>query len=194
MADLIPLFCKPVYVNHVPQLNFDISNVEWIQNYTNFTSKSRNILPEIANVETIQLIYQTLSEYFYGLLGVNESTELYITESWLNKNTSGQHHHRHWHPNSIISAVICLSAVEDSGALTFITSAYETMEFEVAHANVYNSKSWSCNLKPNDIVLFPSSVEHLVEKNNSQAERITLSFNTFVKGKINTLPYTSLVI
>ncbi len=194
MADLIPLFCKPVYVNHVPQLNFDISNVEWIQNYTNFTSKSRNILPEIANVETIQLIYQTLSEYFYGLLGVNESTELYITESWLNKNTSGQHHHRHWHPNSIISAVICLSAVEDSGALTFITSAYETMEFEVAHANVYNSKSWSCNLKPNDIVLFPSSVEHLVEKNNSQTERITLSFNTFVKGKINTLPYTSLVI
>lgn len=192
MADLIPLFSKPVYVANNSNLKFDISAVEWIQNYTNFTSKNRNILPSIADANTIGHLQQAIADFFYGVLGVQQSTEIYITESWLNKNLPGEHHHRHWHPNSIISAVVCLSATEDTGALTFITSAYESIEFETTQANVYNSKSWSIKLKPNDIVLFPSSVEHLVERNSSDTERITLSFNTFVKGNINNLPYTAL--
>lgn len=192
MPEVVPLFSKPVFLYNIDNLKFDLTQVEWIENYGNFTSKSKDVIPTITTKDVEGKILECLYEYFYNIQGVKSTTQIYITESWLNKTEPGQYHHRHWHPNSIISGVICISNEGNSGALTFITSNYDTLEFETSHANVYNSKSWSYTPKTNDIILFPSSVEHLVEKNISEHSRITLSFNTFVSGKINSLPFTSL--
>lgn len=194
MPEVVPLFSKPVFLSNVDSLQFDLASVEWIENYGNFTSKSKNILLEIASNEVIQKILDCVHDYFYGIQCVTQSSQIKITESWLNKTEPGQYHHRHWHPNSIVSGVVCISNEGNSGALTFITSNYDTLEFETTGANIYNSKSWSYVPKTNDVILFPSSVEHLVEKNTSEHSRITLSFNTFVSGKINSLPFTSLNI
>jgi uncharacterized protein (TIGR02466 family) len=180
MPEVVPLFSKPVFLSNIDSLSFDLTSVEWIENYGNFTSESKNVLEKIATKDVTEKILDCLYDYFYGIQGVNQSTQIHITESWLNKTEPGQYHHRHWHPNSIISGVVCISNEGNSGALTFITSNYDTLEFETSHANVYNSKSWSYTPKTNDVILFPSSVEHLVEKNNSEFARITLSFNTFV--------------
>ena len=194
MSEVVPLFSKPVFLSNIDSLKFDLTSVEWIENYGNFTSKSKNILAEIASKEVIEQIINCLYDYFYGIQCVAQSSQIYITESWLNKTEPGQYHHRHWHPNSIVSGVVCIANEGNAGALTFITSTYDTLEFETTNANIYNSKSWSYVPKTNDVILFPSSVEHLVEKNNSEHSRITLSFNTFVSGKINSLPFTSLNI
>lgn len=194
MPEVVPLFSKPVFISNVESLQFDLSSVEWIENYGNYTSKSKNIIAEIASEEVIEKILNCLYDYFYGIQCVTQSSQINITESWLNKTEPGQYHHRHWHPNSILSGVVCISNEGNSGALTFITSNYDTLEFETTSANIYNSKSWSYVPKANDVILFPSSVEHLVEKNTSEYPRITLSFNTFVSGKINSLPFTSLHI
>lgn len=192
MPEVVPLFSKPVFLYNIENLKFDLTQVEWIENYGNFTSKSKDVISTITTKDVEEKILECLYEYFYNIQGVKSTTQIFITESWLNKTEPGQYHHRHWHPNSIISGVICISNEGNSGALTFITSNYDTLEFETSHANVYNSKSWSYTPKTNDIILFPSSVEHLVEKNISEHSRITLSFNTFVSGKINSLPFTSL--
>lgn len=194
MSEIIPLFSKPVFVHNLDRLDFDLSSVEWIANYGNFTSKSKNILTDVASKETTNKIQDCLMDYFHGILQVKEQTNIYITESWLNKTEPGQFHHRHWHPNSIISGVVCLSNQENSGALTFITGTYDTIELEISQANLFNSKQWSYVPKVNDIILFPSSLEHLVEKNTSDFSRITLSFNTFVSGQLNSLPFTTLKI
>ena len=108
----------------------------------------------------------------------------YVTESWFNKTEKGQSHHRHWHPNSILSGVVTLSGDADSGHLKLITSQYDTLEFQVVDASIYNSKSWTFQSTAGNIIIFPSNVEHLVEPYHGSEPRITLSFNTFVKGKI----------
>ena len=49
---------------------------------------------------------------------------------------------------------------------------------------MYNSTSWKFNVETNDLVLFPSSLEHSVEKKKGSNLRISLAFNVFIKGNI----------
>jgi hypothetical protein len=53
--------------------------------------------------------------------------------------------------------------------------------------NLYNCKSWSYTPKTNDICLFPSTVMHSADPNESDEERWCLAFNVFVRGDIGSL-------
>jgi uncharacterized protein (TIGR02466 family) len=193
--EVYPLFSNPIMhlKSELPVLDF--STVKWGQNYTNKISISQDILnlPEFAELKKI--CTNGLKEYFYGLMNVVDDTEIYITESWLNMTVQGEVHHRHWHPNSIVSGVLFLQTDLDAGGeIMFITNKYETLEFDVNGANLYNSKSWSLPPLPGSMVLFPSSQEHLVEQYKGNTPRISLSFNSFVKGSINKQGLTKLEI
>ena len=51
--------------------------------------------------------------------------------------------------------------------------------------NIWNSGTWSFNTNHNMLILFPSWLEHGVEQNEkATTNRISLAFNTFVKGTI----------
>jgi quercetin dioxygenase-like cupin family protein len=45
-----------------------------------------------------------------------------------------------------------------------------------------NSDSWWFNVKPGGIVAFPSNLTHRVENVEADETRISIAFNTFVKG------------
>lgn len=122
-------------------------------------------------------------------------TEIYITESWFNKTDKDQVHHRHWHPNSIVSAIVYIDTeIGQGGETMFITSSYNTIEYDIQQPNLYNSKSWSLPPIPGQMLLFPSDTEHLVETYRGETPRISLSFNTFVKGNISKQALTHLSI
>jgi uncharacterized protein (TIGR02466 family) len=192
--ELLPLFSRPVFKSTINKIDVDLSSIKWARNYNNWISESQDVLNLEPFKEISVEICNKVADYFYGIMRVSQETELYITESWVNKTEKGQTHHRHWHPNSILSGVVTLAGNPDSGRLKFITSYFDTLEFEVTESNLYNSKSWSIPSVPGNIVIFPSNLEHLVEEYHSDEPRITLSFNTFVKGKINDLPLTRLKI
>ena len=50
--------------------------------------------------------------------------------------------------------------------------------------NFYNSESWWIPVKTGDLVVFPSNFAHSVANTESKNTRISLSFNTFLKGII----------
>jgi uncharacterized protein (TIGR02466 family) len=191
---LWPLFSKPVFKTFVDTATVDLSSVKWGRNYQNFISASQNILNEPGFETLAENVYSGLAEYFYGVMAAKDDVEIYITESWLNKTEKGQSHHRHWHPNSLISGVLYLDSEGDTGRIRFITSQYDTIEYSMADSNLYNSRSWSITPEPGSMLLFPSSVEHLVDEYQSDTPRISLSFNTFVRGNINSDPLTRLSI
>jgi uncharacterized protein (TIGR02466 family) len=192
--ELIPLFSKPILTSKITGVDVDLSSVKWARNYQNWISESQNILSTEPFKNMLDEIGNKLADYFYGVMRVSADTEIYITESWLNKTEAGQSHHRHWHPNSILSGVVTLSGDANSGHLKLVTSQYDTLEFQVVDASIYNSKSWTFQSTAGNIIIFPSNVEHLVEPYHGSEPRITLSFNTFVKGKINGLPLTQLYL
>jgi uncharacterized protein (TIGR02466 family) len=194
-TELIPLFSKPIYICNIEDYTkLDTDHIIWCKNYNNWISESQNILGQPEFSTLAQKIGERISDYFYGVMGADDNIEIFFTESWLNKTESGQSHHRHWHPNSILSGVFYLENDDDAGAIRFITAQYETLEFKTKYSNIYNSKSWSYTPKAGNLVIFPSSVEHLVEEYKGSNPRISLSFNTFVRGNLNDLPLTRLSI
>jgi hypothetical protein len=47
-----------------------------------------------------------LQRLFRTIICPKNNIELYITQSWLNYTEENQYHHRHEHPNSVVSGVL----------------------------------------------------------------------------------------
>jgi len=194
---IVPLFANPVFsVNLLGRYNQDnliteIANTSWSENHSNSMSSNTDWL-DGKEIKTI--IEAELNYYFYEVLQVVPDTEIYITESWANKSTPNEQHHRHNHPNSIVSGVCYVDNDEYTGNIVFNTSQYSQIEFQVKESNIYNSKTWSFAPMIGTLILFPSSLEHSVTKNLSKKDRISISFNTFIKGTISKTPLASLKI
>lgn len=115
--------------------------------------------------------------------------------SWFNINEPGSHHHRHYHPNSIISGVIFVTNPENSGKLLFNSPNQRDILLAPKKGATGTKFSDGIFLPAQDvgcISLFPSWLEHTVTKNLSNENRLTIAFNVFVKGHIgssHTLTY-----
>jgi uncharacterized protein (TIGR02466 family) len=193
--EVYPLFAKTIVRTQVDLEGTDLSKIEWVQNYQNNISTSQAVLDDPQFIKLRKECMKGINDYFHGVMKVSEDTEIYITESWFNKTNKGQTHHRHWHPNSTLSAIVFMSGESNKGGNTsFITSQYDTLEFDITEANLYNSKSWSVDPAVGTMLIFPSSVEHLVQPYDGDEPRISLSFNTFVRGKLNQQTLTRLEV
>jgi len=189
-----PLFSQPLYEGRIDIDSVNLDNIVWAENYSNFISTSTDVLemPEFSILK--EQVMLSLQDYFYDILSIKKQTEIYITESWLNKSLRDQMHHRHWHPNSVYSGIVILQANKDTGLLNFITGQYQTLEYEIETPNLFNAKTMSFCPEPGTILIFPSNLEHLVTPNESNLSRISLSFNTFFRGIVNNNPISYLKI
>ena len=100
----------------------------------------------------------------------------------------GQGHHNHKHSNSVISGVFFIDGNEDN-PITFHRDDSRAFfggnfEYNIEEYNILNSRTWVMPNKKNHLLLFPSTISHSVNSNNTNKERISLSFNTFIKGNI----------
>ena len=67
-------------------------------------SKSENILNELGLIRIKKSIDDAILYYTKNILNINNKFKM--THSWLTKNKKNQKHHKHNHPNTIISAVV----------------------------------------------------------------------------------------
>ena len=115
-----------------------------------------------------------------------EDVEFYITQSWVNVTRPGEFHHRHAHQNSILSGILYLNAVKNDNICFYhpMGSLINQTQFEPTQWNVFNSSRYTYSPKSGDLLLFPSWLDHSVQKNDDEIEydRISLSFNTFARG------------
>ena len=129
-----------------------------------------------------------------------KSTELnfYITQSWLNIVKPGANHQVHNHSNSIISGVYYVSVVEGDAIQFYDPSELlkQRISIEIAETNVWNAQIQDIAIKENEVILFPSYAVHGVRENKSgTADRISIAFNVFLKGKIgDTVSMNELVL
>ncbi len=151
-------------------------------NVGNKISLDRNVLESKELKVLKNWIVNNINMYFEEIYKPKSKVELYITQSWCNYTKENQHHHKHRHPNSFISGVYYIDVNEQKDTITFFNDIYKQLNIEASEYNLYNSTSWFFKLKNNSLVLFPSSLEHMVESVTSKTERVSLSFNTFLKG------------
>jgi uncharacterized protein (TIGR02466 family) len=163
------------------------------KNKTNKTSNNKFILEEPGFKELKKFILSGINSYVHHIMKPKNHIELYITESWLNYTNYGESHHRHYHPNSILSGVFYIEILKNDG-IHFFKPTINHFFIEATENTFINSYGWNLGINKNELILFPSSLEHSVHTNLQKPKktRISLSFNTFIKGNINNLITTSL--
>jgi len=140
---------------------------------------------ELSNLKAF--IDLQIYSYKNKILRMKDENEIYITQSWANKSKTNQFHPKHKHPNSLISGVMFVSENDEDGLppIRFHrTNDLLPLNFDYEELNDFNADCRWFKPVQGRLILFPSLVEHDVEKNKSSRERITLSFNTFVRGEI----------
>jgi uncharacterized protein (TIGR02466 family) len=132
---------------------------------------------------------QHIKTYVKEVLNPEEELDFYITQSWLNVVEPDGNIEYHCHENSIISGVYYISTVEDDRICFHDPNAKikGLIKFEPKEYNLWNSVTWFIPVSNNLLLLFPSWFEHAVKPNEkATTDRISISFNIFVKGTIGT--------
>ena len=123
-----------------------------------------------------------VNDYMHNHMQYSDDLKFYITQSWVNYNVKDTSHHKHNHPNSIVSGVYY---VQGSAPIEFHRdNTIFPLEFPCKNFVIQNSTSWWFDIQPQDLILFPSKLSHSVKKNQKEETRISIAFNTFVKGKM----------
>ena len=134
-----------------------------------------------------QFCEEQLKIYVEQVICPKEEFDFYITQSWLNITKPGEFHHDHSHSNSIISGVFYIATEEDDRIIFSDpnTKLRELIKIEPKAFNPFNSSSWFTPSVTNQLILFPSWIDHRVVPNETATtDRISLSFNTFVTGTL----------
>jgi len=165
------------------ELSF-LKNQETRSNMSNTTSKDNTILKNKELTKLRDFLETSISEYFKTVYNPKHKVNLKITQSWTNYTENGQYHHKHAHPNSFVSGVFYIQANKEKDKIYFYRDGYQQIKFPPSEWNVWNSESWWFEVGTGDLILFPSSLTHMVETVQHDQTRISLSFNTFPVGQV----------
>ena len=185
-----PLFAEPVFRADIGHAISDeqiayIKSLKMVENRENFISEDLYIFehPELQSIK--DAVQEVLDIYAREVMGINQT--LYVTQSWslINHPSSGMHGHSH--SNSVISGSLyyCELPVPVASMIFDKNRMYQQLEMvpERNRQNIYNSPMNIVTPKKNEVILFSSGLQHLVETNTAPEPRYAIAFNTFIKGK-----------
>jgi uncharacterized protein (TIGR02466 family) len=185
------IFPTPVYISKLDrtltplELKFVEKNKKiFTKNEGNITSTNNYILNEKPFLNLKKELDLRIKDYFEKVISPVDTVIPYITQSWLNYTETNQYHHKHAHPNSLVSGVFYINCHEEFDKIKFFNDTYKTIKPEIKTWNLYNSESWWFPVKTGDLIMFPSSLVHMVETKEGTNTRISLAFNVFIKGTI----------
>jgi uncharacterized protein (TIGR02466 family) len=190
-ATINGIFPTPIYISKIDreltkkELSFiDKTKLDTHNNEGNTTSNDNYILNQKSFKDLKEQLDLKVKDYFDKVISSSNNITPYITQSWLNYTETNQYHHKHQHPNSLVSGVFYINCNEEFDKIKFYKEKYQTIKPEVKDWNIWNSETWWFSVKTGDIILFPSSLTHMVETKQGDNTRISLAFNVFIKGTV----------
>ena len=158
---------------------------------TALNSTNLHILDVIQLRELRGKIDLGIQEYM-NHLGVDQSqVQLRITTSWVNQYKKGDSTHQHSHSNSIISGVYYLEDCDETAPILFhrapgyVNLWPNTINLPIKTHNALNIDVITVIPKAGELIMWPSHLAHSVPPNQSDTQRHTIAFNTFVKGTLD---------
>lgn len=158
-----------------------ICSLEQRPNTGNTTSVNNKILAHLTSMRN--WLEECLLNYFQNTINPKHDVTLRITQSWCNFSKPGQYHHKHAHPNSYISGVYYIQTNPDD-RIYFYRDDWQQIKFPAKNWNMFNSESWWFEANAGRLILFPSSLVHMVPTVQGEKTRISISFNTFPVGYV----------
>ncbi len=144
------------------KLDLDIPKVmDNLDDLSNYDELSQSIMGNMPNPNGIDVLPETYIHY------------------WVNFNRPGDSNPRHDHTDHVIlySGVYYLKVPPNSGRILFSDPRGLTIN-SMADARYYGYEpDISIDPEPGMVVYFPSWLEHEVEKNEGNSERVSIAFN-----------------
>jgi uncharacterized protein (TIGR02466 family) len=188
------IFPTPIYTTKIDR-DFTKQELQFVKeqkkhcskNEGNINTKDNYILKrkEFKNIK--KFLDKCCKDYLNRIICPKNNIELYITQSWLNYTEVNQFHHKHAHPNSVVSGVFYFdSDIKNDKILFTHPISYKQISPEIDNTkfNLWNSETWFFPVHTGNLFMFPSSTTHQVETKKGNNTRISLAFNTFYKGSI----------
>ena len=189
-ANIHSIFPVPIYTTRMDRAftKKELQFVKEQKNHTykntgNFTTYDSYILnkKEFKNIK--KFLEKCCKDYLEKIICSKNNISLYITQSWLNYTEESQFHHKHEHPNSVVSGVLYLDTDKKTDQIVFsLPIRYQQIQPDVGKFNIWNSDSWWIPVETGELFMFPSSLTHQVVTKKGNNTRISLAFNTFYKG------------
>lgn len=158
------------------------NSLEMGPNQGNLTSVKRNLLddPQLENLSS--WVKKIVKDYFNSVYEPINDVNLKITQSWTNLTRQNEFHHKHYHPNSLISGVLYIKGDGDLDKIYFCRNERCILKTPPKIFNHYNSEDWWMPTATGTLYLFPSYLQHYVSRIDTDRERLSLAFNTFPCG------------
>ena len=193
-AKIVGIFPTPVYISPLDRklTSLELKLVEknkkiFTKNAGNTTSANNYILNEKPFKKLKKELELRVKDYFQKIISSKNNITPYLTQSWLNYTESNQYHHRHEHPNSYVSGVLYINSDIKTDSIKFFhnnTYIPISPDIDKKRWNHFNSRSWWFSVDTGTLVMFPSSTTHQVDVKEGNNTRISLAFNTFIKGTL----------
>lgn len=168
----------------------DIRNdlIDWIYNYKKTTDGV--IISNRGGWQSPSNFYlqESFSRFLEYIVARIESTTIYefnhtLTSMWINVNSRYDYNAKHMHPGAILAGVMWIKCSDNCGELIFDSpnsytqgALIRSIDKEVKEKTNYVD---GYIFKPEEgkMLLFPASLYHAVEPNNSDEDRISIAFN-----------------
>jgi uncharacterized protein (TIGR02466 family) len=189
--EVYPMFIEPYFRANIagtitPQQIEFIKNLKMVSNPENLISENLYIFeePELKSIK--DAVQEVLDMYAREVLCIPQ--KLYVTQSWSLICMPNAGMHGHSHSNSIMSGSLYYCELPDPPSNMVFTRHVSYQQIELPpdkdKRSLYNSPINRIMPRQDDILLFSSSLTHLVEPNRSTKPRHSIAFNTFVKGAL----------
>jgi len=144
-----------------------------------------NILNNKELKKVKKFIFDYFNEYVEKVLEIDN--KFVMCNSWGTLQNKGNYHPLHSHRNAFFSSVYYISAEESS--ITFTTQKSKIMEgyyvdYKIKNYNCFNSTSWTLDIEPGDLVIFPGELSHYSDPSTSKNKRKLIGASYFIKGTL----------
>jgi uncharacterized protein (TIGR02466 family) len=187
--DWFPTAIWSTQVEDADRLNIDLSNViqqlrqqdpkgeQWSNVLGWHSQDTLHQQPEFQSL--MQIVMTQVQEVAVFLKWDLQKISLYVTTCWAIANPTHASNSVHNHPNSILSGVYYIQVPEDSGNIFFCDPrpASQMLIPPGQESTPWTLSRVTYRSVPGTLLLFPSWLTHGVEPNNSNGERIAISFN-----------------
>jgi len=146
-----------------------------ISNYKGYQSSDL----KLGDNSQIDNLVNTLNKEIFDCSKQVGLPQLTLYNIWININSPGSYNHLHNHLGSVLSGVYYVDANENQGNIQFERS--DNGEYHIPEI-VDKETYFTCTRatyagKTGGLYIFPSWLKHSVQGNNSNTDRISISFN-----------------
>ena len=133
-----------------------------------------------------EILKKIITDSLSGFTPMLEKVSMFV-EGWTNINEPGNLNVKHVHPRCHLSGVLWIKTPKNCGNILFETPKFfEKYQELKSYTDEFRLKTNSYENyffypKEGKILIFPSSLNHLVEKNESDEDRISYSFNIILR-------------